>query len=112
LDFITNYIKFLAEKRKSLDAAVVRLEGGLTTLEKAAEDTKTLSEELAIKNADIAEKKVVVEELIADITEKSTVATKSAKIASEKKEFLLCSLLRSMQRRKKLIEKWKPQSQR
>jgi dynein heavy chain len=68
LDFITNYMKFLANKRKMLDAAVIRLEGGLTTLEKAAEDTKTLSEELAIKNADIAEKKIIVEELIADIT--------------------------------------------
>jgi len=67
---------------------VVRLEGGLTTLEKASEDTKTLSEELAIKNADIAEKKIIVEELIADITTKSEVATQSAKIAGEKKEFL------------------------
>jgi hypothetical protein len=35
-----------------------------------------LSKELAIKNAEIAEKKTVVEELIADITEKSEVAGK------------------------------------
>jgi hypothetical protein len=33
-----------------------------------------LSKELAIKNEEIAEKKAVVEELIADITEKSEVA--------------------------------------
>jgi dynein heavy chain len=39
LDFIDNYMKFLANKRKSLDSAVRRLEGGLTTLAKATEDT-------------------------------------------------------------------------
>jgi dynein heavy chain len=74
LDFIKGYMKFLASKRKLLDSGVRRLEGGLTTLAKAAEDTKILSADLAIKNQEIAEKKVVVEELIADITEKSEVA--------------------------------------
>jgi dynein heavy chain, axonemal len=71
-----------------MDSGVLRLEGGLTTLAKASEDTKILSDELAIKNADIAEKKVVVEELIADITQKSEVAGKQQKIATEKKAFL------------------------
>lgn len=47
-----------------------------------------LSEELAIKNAEIAEKKVVVQELIADITEKSDIAAKQQAIAKEKSEFL------------------------
>jgi len=59
-----------------IDSNVRRLEGGLTTLAKAQEDTELLSKELAIKNAEIAEKKKVVEELIADITEKSEVAGK------------------------------------
>ena len=43
---------------------------------KAQEDTEVLSKQLAIKNAEIAEKTKVVEELIADITEKSEIASK------------------------------------
>jgi len=81
-------MKFLATKRKYLDSAVRRLEGGLTTLAKAAEDTKILSAELAIKNEEIAEKKIIVEALIADITQKSETASKKQKEASEKKAFL------------------------
>ncbi len=65
-----------------------RLEGGLTTLAKAQEDTEILSKELAIKNEEIAEKKKVVEELIADITEKSEIAVKQQLVAAEKKAFL------------------------
>lgn len=71
LDFIKNYIKFLGEKRKFLDSQVTRLEGGLATLAKAAEDTAVLQEELAIQNADIAEKKGVVEIMIANINEQT-----------------------------------------
>ena len=47
-----------------MDNAVTRLEGGLATLESAAADTKVLSEELAVQNADIAEKKAGVEIII------------------------------------------------
>lgn len=65
-----------------------RLEGGLTTLAKAQEDTEVLSKELAIKNEEIAEKKKIVEELIADITEKSEIAGKQQAFAAEKKEQL------------------------
>ena len=81
-------MKFLATKRKYLDSAVRRLEGGLTTLSKAAEDTKVLSADLAIKNEEIAEKKVIVEALIADITQKSEIASKKQKEATEKKAYL------------------------
>jgi len=81
-------MKFLADKRKSLDSAVRRLEGGLTTLAKATEDTQILSEELAVKNAIIAEKKVVVEALIANIQGKTEIATKQQKIATDKKAIL------------------------
>lgn len=81
-------MKFLSNKRKSLDSAVRRLEGGLTTLEKASEDTKILSEELAVKNAVIAEKKVVVEALIFNIQGKTEIAQKQQKAASEKKAIL------------------------
>lgn len=88
LDFIKGYIKFLRDKRKILDSGVRRLEGGLTTLAKAAEDTKVLSADLAIKNEEIAEKKVIVEALIADITQKSEIAGKKQKEATEKKAFL------------------------
>jgi dynein heavy chain len=35
LDFIKNYMSFLADKRKLFDSNVRRLEGGLTTLAKA-----------------------------------------------------------------------------
>ena len=59
---------FLNQKRKLKDSAVVRLEVGLATLAKASEDTQVMQEELSVKNAEIAEKKVIVEELIEDIT--------------------------------------------
>lgn len=74
LDFITNYISFLKEKRKGNDALVRRLDGGLVTLAKAAEDTEILSKELAEKNKVINEKAVEVDALIKDITAKSEVA--------------------------------------
>ena len=88
LDFIDNYMKFLEQKRKKLTNAVVRLEGGLTTLAKAQEDTQILKEELAVQNAEIAEKKAIVEELIADITQKSEIAGKQQAAASAKKKEL------------------------
>jgi hypothetical protein len=46
---------------------VRRLEGGLTTLENASAVTKVLSEELAVKNEIIANKKVIVEQIIFEI---------------------------------------------
>jgi len=64
----------LGDKRKLFDNNVRRLEGGLTTLAKAQEDTEALSKELAIQNAEIAKKSVIVADLIKDITEKSEVA--------------------------------------
>lgn len=67
---------------------MTRLEGGLTTLAKAQKDTEELSAELAIKNKDIAEKKIIVTELIADITAKSEIASVQQKGAVEKKTFL------------------------
>jgi len=54
LDFIKNYIDFLKDKRNLYDRNVLRLEGGLTTLSKAQKDTEALSQELSIKNAEIA----------------------------------------------------------
>ena len=47
-----------------------------------------LSKELAIKNEEISEKKKVVEEMIAEISEKSEIAGKQQVIAAEKKAFL------------------------
>lgn len=47
--------------------AVTRLEGGLTTLEKAQEDTKVLGDELQIQSAEIAEKREKVEIIIQDV---------------------------------------------
>jgi dynein heavy chain len=41
-----------------------------------------------VKNAEIAEKKKVVEELIEDIKQKSEVASKQMEVAAEKKAFL------------------------
>jgi len=88
LDFINNYIGFLKGKRKNMDNLVRRLEGGLATLAKAQADTKDLSEVLAEKNKVIGEKTVVVNEIIADITEKSEVAAVQQAAASKKKEEL------------------------
>ena len=88
LDFIQNYMKFLADKRKICDFQVRRLEGGLATLKNASEVCQELSEELAIKNAIIADKKVVVEAIIVDIQGKSEIAGKQQKAASEKKAIL------------------------
>lgn len=88
LDFIDNYMRLLTSNRKYIDSQIRRLEGGLTTLAKAQEDTEILSKELAIKNAEIADKKKVVEELIADINEKSEIAGKQQAVAAEKKAFL------------------------
>jgi dynein heavy chain len=88
LDFIQNYMKFLSEKRKICDFQVRRLEGGLATLENASAVCKDLSEELAIKNAIIADKKVVVEAIIVDIQGKSEIAGKQQRAASDKKAIL------------------------
>jgi len=71
LDFIKNYMDFLAQKRKMMDGMVRRLDGGLVTLVRAAEDTEELQKVLEVKNKDIAEKSVVVAELIKDIGVKS-----------------------------------------
>jgi hypothetical protein len=51
-----------------LDAAVIRLEGGLATLEEASVATAELQAELAIQNAEIAEKKTDVEAIIVTVT--------------------------------------------
>ena len=67
---------------------MTRLEGGLATLAKAADDTAVLQEELAVQNADIAEKKAVVEEMITDINIKTEIANKQEAECSEKKSFL------------------------
>jgi dynein heavy chain len=88
LDFINNYINFLKQKRKEMDAAVRRYDGGLKQLAAAAKQTEILSKELAEKNVIIAEKKIVVEGIIADVTEKSEIVAKDSKAAQEKKEFL------------------------
>lgn len=85
LDFINNYISFLKNKRKLMDGLVRRLDGGLVTLKKAAEDTEILSKELAEKNKVIAEKAVEVEALIKDITAKSEVAGVQQAAAQAKK---------------------------
>lgn len=57
-----------------MEALVRRLDGGLVTLKKAAEDTEILSKELAEKNKVIAEKVIEVDAIIKDITEKSEIA--------------------------------------
>lgn len=88
LDFIKSYTTLLNSNRKQIDALVLRLTGGLDTLEAAAKDTAKLSEELAVKNEEIKEKKAIVEELIADIMEKSEIAEKQQIEATQKKDFL------------------------
>lgn len=49
---------------------------------------QSLSEELEIKNAVIADKKVIVQQIIVDIQGKSEIAAKQQKAASEKKAIL------------------------
>jgi dynein heavy chain len=43
LDFIKNYLGFLAQKRKTMANNVQRLDGGLATLAKAEKATQVLS---------------------------------------------------------------------
>ena len=88
LDFINNYILFLRDKRKFMDAQVRRYDGGLKQLAAAAQATAELSKELQAKNEIIAEKKAQVEELLKDIAVKSEIAAKDAADAAEKKEYL------------------------
>lgn len=68
-----------------MDSLVRRLDGGLVTLKKAAEDTAVLSTELEEKNKIIAEKVVEVDALIKDITAKSEVAATQQAAAQAKK---------------------------
>jgi hypothetical protein len=53
---------------------VLRLEGGLATLEDASLATAELQAKLAIQNAEIAEKKTDVEIIIADVSAKTETA--------------------------------------
>lgn len=68
-----------------MEALVRRLDGGLVTLKKAAEDTEILSKELAEKNKVIAEKVIEVDAIIKDITEKSEIAGVQQAAAQAKK---------------------------
>lgn len=68
-----------------MDGLVRRLDGGLVTLKKAAEDTEALSIELAEKNKVIAERTVEVEKIIKEVTEKSEIAAVKAAAAQTKK---------------------------
>lgn len=88
LDFINNYIIFLRDKRKLMEGQVRRYDGGLKQLAAAATATAELSKVLAAQNEVIAEKKTVVEGIIAEVTEKSAIAAKDAAAAQEKKEYL------------------------
>jgi dynein heavy chain len=85
LDFINNYMNFLAKKRNDMDFQVRRLEGGLATLATASEAVAELQEVLAAKNAVIAEKKVEVEKIIFDISGKTEIANEKQKIATKMK---------------------------
>jgi dynein heavy chain len=78
LDFINNYILFLKDKRKFMDAQVRRFDGGLKQLAAAAAATADLSKDLTEKNKIIAEKQTVVTEIIADVKTKSAAAEKDA----------------------------------
>lgn len=59
--------------------AVIRLEGGLTTLAKAEQDTKVLGDQLQIQQAEITEKKDKVEIIIKDVNERTEIASKKQK---------------------------------
>ena len=88
LDFINSYLTMLVSKKKNLTGKVLRLEGGCTTLEKANKETAELSIILEEKNKNIKEKASVVEALIADINQKSQIASEQQSIATKKKQIL------------------------
>ena len=88
LDFINSYLTMLVSKKKILTGKVLRLEGGCTTLEKANKETAELSIILEEKNKNIKEKASVVEALIADINQKSQIASEQQSIATKKKQIL------------------------
>ena len=81
-------MKFLAYKRKFLDGQVIRLTGGLATLEKTQGEVQVLREELEAQDIIIQEKTVVVEALIEDIKGKQAVADKQFEEANRTKKKL------------------------
>jgi len=70
---------------------VVRLEGGLSTLEDASQATAELQAKLAIQNAEIAEKKTDVEAIIVTVTAQTEVANEQSAIANKTEKELAVS---------------------
>jgi dynein heavy chain len=91
LDFIITYINFLQDRRKALDNAVIRLEGGLATLEQAQASTKIMSEKLAIQNEEISVKKEEVQGIIDVVNQETEVAAEQQAVAKRTEEELAVS---------------------
>jgi len=64
------------KNRKYFSEQVVRLENGLTKLKEAAVQVAELDAELRIKQVEVDGEKVEVETLIADIKQKTEIASK------------------------------------
>nr|CCA14061.1 PREDICTED: similar to hCG1811879 putative [Albugo laibachii Nc14] len=81
LDFIATYRAQLKEHHHTVNASILRLNGGLAKLVEASKAVDTMQVELSEKKVVVDEKTLACEELIQTIEEKSLVATKQQNVA-------------------------------
>jgi dynein heavy chain len=74
LDFIANYKTQVRENEHKIDTSVRRLEGGLTKLIEASEAVDRMQADLTEKKVIVDEKTIIVEVFIKEIEEKSAIA--------------------------------------
>eukprot|EP01135_Chromosphaera_perkinsii_P002697 Nk52_evm65s226 gene=Nk52_evmTU65s226 len=86
LDYINAYIKLLGQNRKFVDDQCERLGGGLTKLIEASEQLKELNEKLAVQKVAVTEKSLACNEMLADISTRTSEANEKKEMAKSKEE--------------------------
>ena len=84
LDYISNYRKMMKEKKKAMDDAVKRLQGGSTKLAEAETAVDAMSKELAEKKVVVDAKTIDVQAMIVEIEKNQKIADQKKKDASAK----------------------------
>ena len=84
LDFISTYIRLLAEKDKFVLDQCHRLGGGLTKLMEATEQIKVLNEQLQVQKVAVSKKSAGCEVLLKDISEKTGLGQEKKEMAQTK----------------------------
>ncbi|XP_057295129.1 dynein axonemal heavy chain 10-like [Hydractinia symbiolongicarpus] len=85
LDFVSTYTKLLEEKDKFVLDQCHRLDGGLSKLLAASEQLVELNEKLAVQKVAVTEKTESCEKLLAEISERTGIATEKKQLALGKK---------------------------